>query len=168
MGKTMTRTDLKDHGPILVSACLLGIYCRYDGRCETDPRVMALAKDHVLIPVCPEQLGGLPTPREPSERQGCAVVMKSGTDVTAQYRRGAEQTLHLARLYGCKAAVLKERSPSCGSGRIYDGTFSGRLTSGDGVTAALLKENGIAVYGESEIEALLSQPEPDEPQQSLF
>lgn len=94
--------------------------------------------------------------------------MKSGTDVTAQYRRGAEQTLHLARLYGCKAAVLKERSPSCGSGRIYDGTFSGRLTSGDGVTAALLKENGIAVYGESEIEALLSQPEPDEPQQSLF
>ena len=86
----------------------------------------------------------------------------------AQYRRGAEQTLHLARLYGCKAAVLKERSPSCGSGRIYDGTFSGRLTSGDGVTAALLKENGIAVYGESEIEVLLSQPEPDEPQQSLF
>ena len=93
---------------------------------------------------------------------------RGGTDVTAQYRRGAEQTLHLARLYGCKAAVLKERSPSCGSGRIYDGTFSGRLTSGDGVTAALLKENGIAVYGESEIEALLSQPEPDEPQQSLF
>ena len=118
--------------------------------------------ENILISAC------LPTPREPSERQGCAVVMKSGTDVTAQYRRGAEQTLHLARLYGCKAAVLKERSPSCGSGRIYDGTFSGRLTSGDGVTAALLKENGITVYGESEIEALLSQPEPDEPQQSLF
>ena len=79
-----------------------------------------------------------------------------------------EQALHLARLYGCKAAVLKERSPSCGSGNIYDGTFSGCLTPGDGVTAALLKENGITVYGESEIEMLLSQAEPEEPQQSLF
>ena len=148
---------------LLISACLLGLCCRYDGGSKPQPGVEELAGRYRLIPVCPEQLGGLPTPREPSERQGCAVVMKSGTDVTVQYRRGAEQTLHLARLYGCKAAVLKERSPSCGSGRIYDGTFSGRLTSGDGVTAALLKENGIAVYGESEIEALLSQPEPDEP-----
>ena len=153
---------------ILISACLLGCACRYDGRSKPHPLAQELARRGLAVPVCPEQLGGLPTPREPSERQGCAVVMKSGTDVTAQYRRGAEQTLHLARLYGCKAAVLKERSPSCGSGRIYDGTFSDRLTSGDGVTAALLKENGIAVYGESEIEALLSQPEPDEPQQSLF
>ena len=88
--------------------------------------------------------------------------------MTAEYRRGAECALETVRREGVLAAVLKERSPSCGSGRIYDGTFSGRLTSGDGVTAALLKENGIAVYGESEIEALLSQPEPDEPQQSLF
>ena len=88
--------------------------------------------------------------------------------MTAQYRRGAEQALHLARLYGCRAAVLKERSPSCGSGEIYDGTFSGCLTPDDGVTAALLKENGIAVYGESEIEALLAQAGPEEPQQSLF
>ena len=153
---------------LLISACLLGVQCRYDGGSKPVMPTVALMEQYHLIPICPEQLGGLPTPREPSERQGRAVVMKSGTDVTAQYRRGAEQTLHLARLYGCKAAVLKERSPSCGSGRIYDGTFSGRLTSGDGVTAALLKENGIAVYGESEIEALLSQPEPDEPQQSLF
>ena len=138
---------------ILISACLLGVCCRYDGESKPIMQTVALMERYHLVPVCPEQLGGLPTPREPSERQGCAVVMKSGTDVTAQYRRGAEQ---------------KERSPSCGSGRIYDGTFSGRLTSGDGVTAALLKENGIAVYGESEIEVLLSQPEPDEPQQSLF
>ena len=153
---------------ILISACLLGVCCRYDGESKPIMQTVALMERYHLVPVCPEQLGGLPTPREPSERQGCAVVMKSGTDVTAQYRRGAEQTLHLARLYGCKAAVLKERSPSCGSGRIYDGTFSGRLTSGDGVTAALLKENGITVYGESEIELLLSQAEPEEPQQSLF
>ena len=86
----------------------------------------------------------------------------------AELAKNLEQALHLARLYGCKAAVLKERSPSCGSGNIYDGTFSGCLTPGDGVTAALLKENGITVYGESEIEMLLSQAEPEEPQQSLF
>ena len=90
--------------------------------------------------------------------------------MTAQFRRGAEQALHLARLYGCKAAVLKERSPSCGSGEVYDGTFSGRLTPGDGGTAALLKANGIAVYGESDLDALL-QPEPpaeEDAQRSLF
>ncbi len=153
---------------ILISACLLGVQCRYDGESKLIMQTVALMERYHLVPVCPEQLGGLPTPREPSERQGEAVVMKNGTDVTAQYRRGAEQALHLARLYGCKAAVLKERSPSCGSGNIYDGTFSGCLTPGDGVTAALLKENGITVYGESEIEMLLSQAEPEEPQQSLF
>ena len=77
--------------------------------------------------------------------------------MSAQFQRGAEQALHLARIFGCKKAVLKERSPSCGSGTIYDGTFSGGLTAGDGVTAALLRENGIAVYGESEIERLLEE-----------
>ena len=153
---------------ILISACLLGVCFRYDGESKPIMQTVALMERFHLIPVCPEQLGGLPTPREPSERQGAAVRMKRGADVTAQYTRGAEQTLHLARLYGCRAAVLKERSPSCGSGEIYDGTFSGRLVPGDGVTAALLKENGIAVYGESEIEALLAQAEPDEAQQSLF
>lgn len=153
---------------ILISACLLGVCCRYDGESKPIMQTVALMERYHLIPVCPEQLGGLPTPREPSERQDGAVRTKSGADVTAQYLRGAEQALHLARLYGCRAAVLKERSPSCGSGEIYDGTFSGRLTPGDGVTAALLKENGIAVYGESEIEALLAQAGPEEPQQSLF
>ena len=153
---------------ILISACLLGVCCRYDGESKPIMQTVALIERYHLIPVCPEQLGGLPTPREPSERQGDAVRTKSGADVTTQYRRGAEQALHLARLYGCRAAVLKERSPSCGSGEIYDGTFSGRLTPGNGVTAALLKENGIAVYGESEIEALLAQAGPEEPQQSLF
>ena len=153
---------------ILISACLLGVCCRYDGESKPIMQTFALMERYHLIPVCPEQLGGLPTPREPSERQGDAVRAKSGADVTAQYRRGAEQALHLARLYGCRAAVLKERSPSCGSGEIYDGTFSGCLTPDDGVTAALLKENGIAVYGESEIEALLAQAGPEEPQKSLF
>ena len=153
---------------ILISACLLGVCCRYDGESKPIMQTVALMERYHLIPVCPEQLGGLPTPREPSERQGGAVRAQSGADGTAQYRRGAEQALHLARLYGCRAAVLKERSPSCGSGEIYDGTFSGCLTPDDGVTAALLKENGIAVYGESEIEALLAQAGPEEPQQSLF
>ena len=156
---------------ILISACLLGCACRYDGKSKPHPLAQALARRGLVVPVCPEQLGGLPTPRAPSEQQNDRVVSADGTDVTTQYRRGAEQTLHLARLYGCKAAVLKERSPSCGSGRIYDGTFSGRLTSGDGVTAALLKENGIAVYGESDLDALLAQPEPpaeEDAQRSLF
>lgn len=156
---------------ILISACLLGACCRYDGASKAHPLAALLAERHTLVPVCPEQLGGLPTPREPSERRADAVVSRSGTDVTAQFRRGAEQALHLARLYGCKAAVLKERSPSCGSGEVYDGTFSGRLTPGDGVTAALLKANGIAVYGESDLDALLAQPEPpaeEDAQRSLF
>ena len=156
---------------LLVSACLLGVGCRYDGGHNQLPQLKELLKTHTCIPICPEQLGGLPTPREPSERRADAVVTKSGADVTAQFRRGAEQALHLARLYGCKAAVLKERSPSCGSGEVYDGTFSGRLTSGDGVTAALLKANGIAVYGESDLDALLAQPEPpaeEDAQRSLF
>ena len=136
---------------LLISACLLGVRCRYDGGSKPQPGVEELAGRYRLIPVCPEQLGGLPTPRSPSERQGDRVVSRQGRDVTAEYRRGAEETLRLARLYGCTAAVLKEKSPSCGCGRIYDGTFSGTLTDGDGVTAELLKENGIRVYGESEI-----------------
>ena len=140
---------------IFISACLLGTCCRYDGASKGQPLVKALAERHTLVPVCPEQLGGLPTPRPPAERQGGAVRTRSGIDVTDQYRRGAEETLRLCRLLGCEAAVLKERSPSCGRGQIYDGTFSGTLTAGDGVTAELLTANGIPVYGESQIETLL-------------
>ena len=140
---------------ILISACLLGVRCRYDGASKACPGVEELARKHTLIPVCPEQLGGLPTPRPPAERQGELVVTHSGADVTEQYRRGAEETLRLCRLFGCEAAVLKERSPSCGSGQVYDGTFSGTLTAGDGVTAALLKEHGIPVYGEGDLKTLL-------------
>lgn len=108
-----------------------------------------------LVPVCPEILGGLPTPRTPSERQGERVVSKTGADVTAAYQKGAEEALRLARLVGCRKALLKERSPSCGRGQIYDGSFSGRLIPGDGVTARLLEQEGIAVFGESQLQQLL-------------
>ena len=134
---------------LLVSACLLGTPCRYDGRSKADARIQALAEKYELVPVCPEELGGLPTPREPSEQQGGRIVMRSGRDVTAEYRRGAEAALALCLQNGCKAAVLKEKSPSCGCGQVYDGTFSRRLIEGDGVTAELLKAHGVAVYGES-------------------
>ena len=138
---------------MLVSACLLGLPCRYDGKEKAHPAVCSLLEreDLTLVPVCPEQFGGLPTPRPPSERRGERVITRTGADVTEQYRRGAQQTLRLAQLYGCDCAVLKERSPSCGSGRIYDGSFSGTLTDGEGVTAELLRQHGIAVLGESEL-----------------
>ena len=139
---------------ILISACLLGVSCRYDGASRPHPKVTALAGRHELIPICPEQLGGLPTPRPPAERQGDAVRTRE-TDVTVQYRRGAQEALKLYRLMGCEVAILKERSPSCGSGRIYDGTFSGTLRPGDGVTAELLRFHDIPVYGESDIDRFL-------------
>ena len=137
---------------ILVSACLLGVRCRYDGKSKPHPAVERLLEQHTLIPVCGEIFGGLPTPRVSAERQGERVVNADGRDVTAAYRRGAEEVLRLAERYGCKAAILKERSPSCGSGRIYDGTFTGTLTDGWGVTAELLRDHGICVIGESEAE----------------
>lgn len=142
---------------LLISACLLGVNCRYNAEPKAlpDDILTRLLEQHTVIPVCPEQLGGLTTPREPSERQEQRVVMRSGRDVTAEYARGAQEALRLCKQFGCTAAVLKERSPSCGHGEIYDGTFTGTLTPGDGVTAQLLLENGIAVYGESEIDKLL-------------
>lgn len=139
---------------ILVSACLLGCPCRYDGKSKPNDAVLALMEHHRLIPVCPEQMGGLATPRVPAERKNDGVFTESGIDVTEQYRRGAEDALRLARLYGCTHAILKERSPSCGSGQIYDGSFSRALIPGDGVTAQLLKVHGITVLGESEVDTL--------------
>ena len=141
---------------LLISRCLLGEPCRYDGKSKPLPAetLQALREQYELIPVCPEVLGGLPTPRTPSERQGGRVVMKTGADVTAEYRRGAGEALRLAQENHVCAALLKERSPSCGKGEIYDGTFTGTLTEGNGVTAELLMENGIPVYGESEIETV--------------
>lgn len=141
---------MKENSPILVSACLLGTPCRYDGTGKPDKRILALAKTHTLVPVCPEQLGGLPTPRQPAERLGARVVTREGADVTEAFTRGAEETLRLARLLNCHIAILKAHSPSCGCGRIYDGSFSGALIDGDGMTAALLKKNGMTVYTEQD------------------
>jgi uncharacterized protein YbbK (DUF523 family) len=140
---------------LLISACLLGVCCRYDGKAKAHPMAAKLAERHTLVPVCPEQLGGLSTPRPPAERRGNRVVAADGTDVTAQYRKGAEETLALCRLLDCEAAILKERSPSCGSREVYDGTFTKTLTAGNGVTAALLEAHGIPVYGESQMEKFL-------------
>lgn len=139
---------------ILVSACLLGCPCRYDGTGQAHPAVLALRERHHLVPVCPEQLGGLPTPRPPAERRNGAVITCEGADVTEQYRRGGEAAVELARLMGCTCAIMKERSPSCGCGEIYDGTFSHTLISGNGAAAALLAEAGLKVLGESQVHLL--------------
>lgn len=134
---------------ILVSACLLGVHCRYDGKGVMQEELERLSKKHNLIPVCPEIYGGLATPRNPAERRGERIITKDGEDVTEQYTRGAEEILRLCKFYDCHYAILKERSPSCGYGRIYDGTFSGTLTEGNGVTAQLLAEHGVVILGES-------------------
>lgn len=141
---------------LLVSACLLGMGCRYDGQSKPVPKLKTLLKDHTCIPVCPEIFGGLPTPRPPAERQGGRVINKEGQDVTEAFVRGTAEVLRLADLYGCKAALLKERSPSCGCGQIYDGTFTGTLVEGDGLTAQMLKRNGVTVYGESDLHELVN------------
>ena len=140
---------------ILVSACLLGVCCRYDGESKPCAEVIALRDRFILIPICPEEDGGLPTPRTPSERVGDKVLMRDGRDVTKNYHDGARHALSRAEAFGCTAAILKSRSPSCGKGRIYDGTFSGNLTDRDGVCAELLMKNGIKVYTEEEIDLLL-------------
>jgi uncharacterized protein YbbK (DUF523 family) len=142
---------------ILVSACLLGVCCRYDGESKPDQNVIKLREQFTLIPICPEVDGGLPTPRTPSEGVGDRVLMRDGKDVTDNFRLGAELALERARSFSCSAAVLKARSPSCGSNTIYDGSFSGTLTSGDGVAAKLLKDNGIDVYTENEIDKLIEK-----------
>lgn len=138
---------------ILISACLLGVDCKYNGGNNRlpDEKLQKLKADFELIPVCPEAYGGLTTPRAPSERLGGGVVSKNGRDVTAEFKRGAEAALHLAKLLDVETAILKENSPSCGCGTVYDGTFSGTLVPGDGVTAELLKAHGITVIGESAI-----------------
>lgn len=135
---------------ILVSACLLGLPCRYDGQAKASDRVLALRERHTLIPVCPEQLGGLATPRAPSELCGGRVCTAKGQDNTAAFAAGALCACRMAALLRCEAAVLKSRSPSCGIGRVYDGTFSGTLTDGDGVTASALKRAGLRVMSEED------------------
>ena len=130
---------------ILVSACLMGVNCKYNGGNNYDPKVAEFLKDYEIVLICPEVMGGLPTPRVPSEIKDGRVVNKDGKDVTDFFVTGAEETLFLAKKYNIKKALLKTKSPSCGNGKIYDGTFKDTLTKGDGITAKLLKENGIEI-----------------------
>lgn len=139
---------------ILVSACLAGQRCRYDGKSLLIPAIVELVEKGRAIPVCPEQLGGLPTPRPPAERQGQKVVTVDGVDVTEAFNRGAAEALRIAREHGCRLAVMKAESPSCGRDWIHDGTFSNTLTEGDGVTVELLQKNGIPALNENEIDRL--------------
>ena len=141
---------------ILVSACLMGLPGRYDGTVKAaHPGVAELVKKHTLVPVCAEAAGGLPTPRPPAEIQGDRVINSEGQDVTEFYLLGAQSVLEMAKILGAEAAVLKQRSPSCGSGTIHNGKFDGGLVDGWGVTAKLLQDNGITVYSEDDMDQLL-------------
>ncbi len=142
---------------ILVSACLLGVACRYDGKSKPDNNVIKLMEKYNLIPFCPEITGGLPTPRPASEIVDNKVLSEDGIDVTEQYNKGALEALKLAKMYNCKYAILKEKSPSCGKGVIHNGKFDGGYTNGDGVTAKLFLQNGIIVLGETEIKKYENQ-----------
>ncbi len=134
----------------VVSACLCGQPTRYDGQAKpASPALAALVNSGAAILVCPECMGGLPTPRPPAEIQGDRVVNDAGIDVTEEYRCGAEQVLALCRKHGIRRAILKQNSPSCGSCFVYDGMFSMRLIPGQGITAALLSQHGIAVFDET-------------------
>lgn len=137
--------------PVLVSACLAGGVCRYNATAAPHPAVLELVARGLAVPVCPEVLGGLPTPRDPVELRDGLAVDRSGVDRTAEFREGARKALAIGREHGCLSAILKARSPSCGCGRVYDGTFSGRLVAGDGLFAALLKAEGLTVRTEDDL-----------------
>ncbi len=143
-----------DERVIVVSKCLTGECCRYDGKSTPDPEIAALVENGLAVAVCPEQLGLLPTPRVPAELTGSGeevlklsarAVTRDGRDVTREFITGAYAALEIARSVNAEKAILKAKSPSCGCGQIYDGSFSGQLTEGDGVTAALFKTAGIRV-----------------------
>ncbi len=129
----------------IVSACLAGVNCRYDCKHQERLNIVEMVKNGEALPICPEQLGGLSTPRPPAEIIGSKVITNEGVEVTDQFNHGAQEALKITKLAGVKKALLKSKSPMCGSGKIYDGTYSGNLKKGDGVFAKLLKENGIEV-----------------------
>ena len=131
-----------------VSACLCGFPCRYDGKSKPDERIKALYEEGRALPVCPEKLGGLTTPRTPCEIIDGKVISSDGEDRTNEYLLGSQRVLELCKKHGIKKAILKQNSPSCGSTHIYDGTFSGTLIEGEGCLTALLRKNGIEVTGE--------------------
>ena len=139
---------------ILVSACFLHTGYKYNGDANINQKVKELALKYEFVLICPEVFGGLSTPRVPSEIVGDKVLNSIGEDVTYQFDLGALKALELAKLHGCKKAILKAKSPSCGKGYIYDGTFSHNLVEGNGVAAKLLIDNGIEVFTEFELEKL--------------
>lgn len=141
---------------LLVSACLCGITCRYDGGHFDLPELRALVEQGKAVAFCPESAGGLPTPRTPCEICGDRVLSRDGQDCTEEYRRGAEAALAMCRRLGLTAAILKDGSPSCGVTRIYDGSHTGQCIPGQGVTAARLAENGIALFTEENWTAVFS------------
>ena len=141
---------------IIVSACLLGENCKYNGGNNKCDDIIALAEEFEIIPVCPECFGGLPIPRVPSEIKDGRVYSKTGEDLTEAFLSGAEQTLYIAKEANAPCAVLKENSPSCGFGKIYDGTFSGNKIDGNGITAQLLYDNEIQIFGESQVKRLIN------------
>ncbi len=147
-----------DRPAILVSACLLGVRCNHLGRASPSDAVAGLSSDNRLVPICPEVVGGLPTPRPPAELQPDGSVRTvEGKDVSDAYRRGAAAAVVLARAIGADEAVLKARSPSCGCNEIYDGTFSRTKVPGEGVAARALREAGLRVRSE---EDLTGPPQP--------
>ena len=139
---------------ILVSACFIHEGYKYSGGANINEKVLALREKYDFILICPEVFGGLSTPRVPSEIVGDKVMNSLGEDVTEAFNLGAMKALKLAMDNNCKIAILKGRSPSCGKGMIYDGTFTHKIVSGDGVCAKLLMDNGIKVYTEDELENL--------------
>lgn len=136
---------------ILVSACLAGINCKYNGKNNENEKIIELIKEKDVILICPEQLGGLKTPRTPAEIKNNKVINKEGIDVTEEYQTGAQEVLKIAQKFNIKTAILKSKSPSCGKGKIYDGTFSNKLIEGNGITAELLKKHGIKVISSDDV-----------------
>lgn len=145
---------MRENARVLVSACLLGAEVRHHGGAATveHPVLRRWREEGRIVGVCPEMAGGLPAPRPPSEIRGLRVVTRDGTEVTSAFLTGARTAVQIARELGIRVAVLKSRSPSCGTGRIYDGTFSGRLADGDGITAAALRRAGVQVFDETQLE----------------
>ena len=136
---------------ILVSACLLGTNCKYDGGNNKNELVLNYLEDKQVIPICPEVMGGLPTPRIGAEQLNNKVITKTGKDVTKNFKKGADEVLYLANLFDVKKALLKARSPSCGYKKVYDGSFSHTIIDGNGETAELLRQNGIEIITEEDI-----------------
>ncbi|MBQ8111426.1 MAG: DUF523 domain-containing protein [Clostridia bacterium] len=154
---------MSDKPRVLVSACLMGVQCRYDGKAQPMDRLAEILSALHPIPVCPEQLGGLCTPRVPAERRGTRVVNRDGADVTDAFERGAAQVCALASLCGARCALLKARSPSCGCGEIYDGSFTGRIIPGSGVAAQALERMGVPVFTEAQLAQLIDYLEGNKP-----